>query len=416
MDRQVSPERLKREKQRRYLIIAASAVLLFFGGWWLLSFMQGSISAASLRLGRVDKGEVQIATSASGEVVPAFEEIITSPVQARLIAVLKHAGDSVHRGEPLLELDLQSVRTEFEKLQDELRMKQTQLHRQEVQLRGELNAKRRELKVKAMQNDRRRAELQSERYLDSIGAGTTDKVREIELANRVAALEYEGMVENLRDREATAAAEQATARLEIEIFRKTLEEKRRQLDDARIASPRDGVLTFVLSEVGTLIGAGSQVATVSDPKHFRIQADIADDYAQRLSVGAKAVVNLDGRRIEGTVTNITPAAKNGVVRFYVGLSADETYALRSGLKVSVYVLTALRNECVRIPFGNYYHGEGLYEMYVRRGSTLVRREVRLGGSGESFVEVMSGLEPGEEVVLQTLDAAFRNSKKIKLKD
>ena len=317
MDRQVSPERLKREKQRRYLIITASAVLLFFGGWWLLSSMQGSISAASLRLGRVDKGEVQIATSASGEVVPAFEEIITSPVQARLIAVLKHAGDSVHRGEPLLELDLQSVRTEFEKLQDELRMKQTQLHRQEVQLRGELNAKRRELKVKAMQNDRRRAELQSERYLDSIGAGTTDKVREIELANRVAALEYEGMVENLRDREATAAAEQATARLEIEIFRKTLEEKRRQLDDARIASPRDGVLTFVLSEVGTLIGAGSQVATVSDPKHFRIQADRADDYAQRLSVGAKAVVNLDGRRIEGTVTNITPAAKNGVVRFYV---------------------------------------------------------------------------------------------------
>ena len=108
MDRQVSPERLKREKQRRYLIIAASAVLLFFGGWWLLSSMQGSISAASLRLGRVDKGEVQIATSASGEVVPAFEEIITSPVQARLIAVLKHAGDSVHRGEPLLEVDLQS--------------------------------------------------------------------------------------------------------------------------------------------------------------------------------------------------------------------------------------------------------------------------------------------------------------------
>lgn len=416
MDRQISPERLKREKQRRYLIMAATAIILFFGGWWFLSSMQSSVSLASLRLGRVDRGEVQIATSASGEVVPAFEEMITSPIQARLIAVLKQAGDSVRRGDPLVELDLQSVRTEFDKLQDELRMKQTQLHRQEVQLRSELNAKRRELRVKAMQNDRKQAEMQSERYLDSIGAGTADRVREVELANRVAALEYEGMTENLRDREATAAAELAASRLEIEIFRKTLDEKRRQLEDARIASPRDGVLTFVLRDIGSLISPGAQVATVSDPKHFRIQADIADDYAERLHVGAKAVVHLDNRRIEGSITNITPAAKNGVVRFFVRLPADDIPALRSGLKVTVYVLTALKNECVRIPFGHYYHGEGVYELYVRKGNVLERREVRLGGSGESFVEVLSGLEPDEEVLLQTLDAAYKGRKKIKLKN
>lgn len=415
MDRRIPPKQLIREKRRRYIVIFTSSILFILGIWFLLSSLQGSISASSLNWGQVDIGEVQIATSASGEVVPAFEEMITSLVQARLIATLKHAGDSVRRGDPLLELDLHSVQTDFEKLQDELRMKQTRLKQQEVQLRNELNAKRRELKVKAIQNARKQAEMQNERYLDSIGAGTADRVREAELANRVAGLEYEGMIENLRDREATVSAELNASRLEIEIFKKTLEEKRRQLHDARIASPRDGILTFVINEIGSQINSGEQVAIISDPNHFRIQADIADDYAPRLRVGAKSIININQQRIEGIITNITPSAKNGVVRFYVQLPENNAIGLRSGLKVSVYVLTALKDKSLRIPFGNYYHGEGLYELYVRNGHSLVRRDVRLGGSGEKFVEVISGLEPGEEVVLQTLDAEFKNRKKIKLK-
>ena len=108
--------------------------------------------------------------------MPAFEEIINSPIQSRILETYKRGGDQVEKGEPILKLDLQSAETDYEKQLDEERMRVLQLEQLKVQTKSRLSEMEMQLKVSRMELSRKEVELRNERYLDSLGAGTTDKV------------------------------------------------------------------------------------------------------------------------------------------------------------------------------------------------------------------------------------------------
>ena len=74
------------------------------------------MEAKDLVFSTVDKGVIEVSVSASGKVVPAFEEIINSPINSRIIEVYKKGGDSIDVGTPILKLDLQSTEIEYKKL------------------------------------------------------------------------------------------------------------------------------------------------------------------------------------------------------------------------------------------------------------------------------------------------------------
>ena len=94
--------------------------------------LQTSLKRKDLNISTVDKGVIEVSVSASGKVIPAFEEIINSPINSRIVEVYKRGGDSVDVGTPILKLDLQSAETEYNKQLDEEQMKSLQLEQQRV--------------------------------------------------------------------------------------------------------------------------------------------------------------------------------------------------------------------------------------------------------------------------------------------
>ena len=181
MDREISKE-VQRKEQRKQFIRIGTAV----GGFIVLivvviSMLQTSLKRKDLNISTVDKGVIEVSVSASGKVIPAFEEIINSPINSRIVEVYKRGGDSVDVGTPILKLDLQSAETEYNKQLDEEQMKSLQLEQQRVTNHNKLSEMEMNLKVSRMELDRKAVELRNERYLDSLGAGTTDKVRQVEL-------------------------------------------------------------------------------------------------------------------------------------------------------------------------------------------------------------------------------------------
>ena len=111
----------------------------------------------------------------------------------------------------------------------------------------------------------------------------------------------------------------------------------------------------------------------------------------------------------------TPLSKNGVISFIVQLSNDHHRRLRSGLKVDVYVMNAVKEGVLRIENASYYVGKGEYELFVRDGKEeLVKRKVELGDSNFEYVEVVSGFQPGDRVVVSDMKE-YKNKHKINLK-
>lgn len=415
MDREISKE-VQRKEQRKQFIRIGTAV----GGFIVLivvviSMLQTSLKRKDLNISTVDKGVIEVSVSASGKVIPAFEEIINSPINSRIVEVYKRGGDSVDVGTPILKLDLQSAETEYNKQLDEEQMKSLQLEQQRVTNHNKLSEMEMNLKVSRMELDRKAVELRNERYLDSLGAGTTDKVRQVELDYNVSILKLKEDEQKYKNEQALAEADLKVKELELNIIRKSLAETRRTLEDAQIRSPRKAILTYVNNEIGSQIGQGAKVAIVSDLSHFKIEGEIADTYGDRIAAGSKAVIKIGSEKLDGTVSDVTPLSKNGVISFTVQLEEDNHKRLRSGLKTDVYVMNAVKDDVLRIANSSYYVGKGEYELFVVNGNQLLKRKVQLGDSNFEYVEVVSGLQEGDQVIVSDMNA-YKDKNKLKIED
>ena len=403
MDREIPKEVRNKERNKkiiRYGGIGVASVIVISV---LISFMRTGVKTKDLVFSTVDKGTIEVSVSASGKVVPAFEEIINSPINTRIVEIYKKGGDSVDIGTPILKLDLQSVETDYKKLLDEEQMRSYKLNQLRVNNQTKLNDLAMKIKVSAMQLNRKKVELRNEQYLDSLGSGTTDKVRQAELSYNVAQLEYEQLEQQYDNEKEVLAAEYKVQELDFSIFRKGLAEMKRTLDDAQIRSPRKAILTYINNQIGAQVSQGSQLAVISDLSHFKVEGEIADTYGDRVAAGGKAIVKIGSEELEGTVSSVTPLSKNGVISFTVQLNEDNNRRLRSGLKTDVYVMNAVKEDVMRIANASYYVGRGEYELFVRNSDKeIVKRKVQLGDSNFEFVEVASGLQPGDQVVVSDM--------------
>lgn len=414
MDREISKEIRQKEQRKRWMKWGGGVVVAALVVSGIFKFMQSAVRADELTFSTVDTGTIDVSVSASGKVVPAFEEIVNSPIDSKILEVYKKGGDSVSLGTPILRLDLQTAETDYQKQLDEEKMKELQLEQLRIQNRSKLSEMEMQLKVSRMELNRKSVELRNERYLDSLGAGTADKVLQVELDYNVSRLKLEEDEQKYLNEQATAEADFRVKQLELEIFRKELAETRRTLEDAQIRAPRTAILTYVNNDIGARVAKGEQVAIVSDLSHFKVEGEIADTYGDRVAAGSRATLKIGNEKLEGTVSDVTPLSKNGVISFTVQLAEDNHPRLRSGLKTDVYVMTAIKDSVLRIANGNYYLGPGEYELFVKQGNELEKRKVRLGDSNFELVEVVSGLHPGEEVVISDMNT-YKNKNKLKIK-
>ena len=415
MDREIPKEVRDKERKKmliKYGVIGVAGIVCIA---LLISFMRSSVNRKDLVFSEVDTGIIEVSVSASGKVVPAFEEIINSPINTRIVEVYRKGGDSVDVGTPILKLDLQSTETEYKKLLDEEQMKRYQLEQLKVNNNTYLSDLAMQVKISAMKLNRMEVELRNERYLDSLGSGTTDKVRQAELNFNTGKLELEQLRQQYANEKEVKAADLKVKELEFNIFAKSLAEMKRTLDDAQIRSPRKAILTYINNQVGAQVPQGTQVAVISDLSQFKVEGEIADTYGDRVAAGGRAIVKIGNEKLEGIVSSVTPLSKNGVISFTVQLVEDNNKRLRSGLKTDVYVMNAVKEDVMRIANASYYVGRGEYELFVQDSDNeIIKRKVQLGDSNFEYVEVVSGLQPGDKVVVSDM-SNYKNKSKLKVK-
>jgi HlyD family secretion protein len=416
MDREIPKEEIKKRRKKRIIRAAAIVLIIFTCFIGVEKWLGQSVNRADLTFSTVDRGTIEVSVNASGKVVPIFEEIINSPINSRIIETYKKSGDAVDAGTPILKLDLQSAETDYKKGQDDEQMRISKLQQLKVDQNTKLTDLAMQIRVAQMKLNRMRVEMHSERYLDSIGASTRDNVHQKEMNYNVARIELEQQKKQLINERLSSAAEYKVQKLDLDMFIKSLGEIKRTLEDAKIRAPRKAILTYINNQIGSQITQGEQVAVVSDLSHFKITGEIADSYGDKISVGGKAIVKIGGKTINGTISSVTPLSKNGVINFTVQLKDDHNSVLRSGLNTDIYVINSVKSDVMRIANSAYYTGPGTYSLFVANSNgEIVKRKVKLGEAGFDYVEVLSGLKPGDKVVVSDMND-YKDKNKLKLKN
>ena len=413
MDRQIPVSEQRKKKIRKMAIAASVAVVVLGIGAWLGSMMMPSIDRKKLMISEVDRGTIDVSVSATGNVVPAFEEIIISPISAKILEVYAHSGDSVDVGTPLLRLDLQSAEADYAKALDEQEIRRQQRAQQQASNETQLADRRMQIEVKEMELSQLEAKLRNELYLDSLGSGTRDRVRQAETTLRTAQMQLNQLRQQYQNEVKAKQADQRIQQLNDGIYERNLDAQRRTLNDARICSPRRGTLTYINTEVGSIAGGSQKIAVVSDLSHFKAECEISDNHSERVRVGGAVILRIGKERLRGTINTVTPLSKSGAITFTVVPDDMSHPRLRSGLRAEVFVITSIKDDVLRIKNGSFYSGPGDYTLFVMNGDTLLPREVKLGECNYDYIEVISGLEVGEQVVVSDM-TKYKGKEKLKV--
>lgn len=415
MDKKIPKEQLNRERRRRLTIIGAPTATALVALALAANAMRESVDRSELQFATVGQGDIEISISCTGRVVPSREEIVISPITSRIVEIYHYPGDSVTAGTPIVKLDLNGTQTEVEKLADNRSMAALAIEQQHLTDRNQIDDIQMRIKVKEMEVDKLRVEVDNERYLDSLGSGTGDRVRQSLLSYKTAMLEVEQLRRQLTNMVSSAEMRKRTGTFELGIAQRTLNAQSRLLDDARVLSPLNGVITVVNGSVGQSVALGDAVATIADLTHFKVDCETSDNYAELIQPGAKAIVSVGKKRRLGRIISVKPQSSNGLVQFSVALVEDGSLKLRPGLRVDVHVVSELIDDAVIIPNIQSYSGPGQYNIYVLSGDDkLTQRTVTLGGGNYDYIEVISGLTPGETIVTSNMKK-YQSHNNLKIK-
>ena len=372
------------------------------GYLWLPGLLSPSLPRDAIRTAVVERGPVDAAISATGVVVPAIEQVITSPVEARVLRLIERPGATLAAGQPILELDVSQARLAVDTLTQDLAIKANAQAQTRLKLQKSLIDLDGRTEVKTLQLAALEAQLQRDRQLSSEGLLSQELMKKSELATAQAAIELKQLRAERDNAHEATRTELAGLDLEIAQLRGEEAEARRQLALASPRAGRAGVLTWVITEEGAAVTKGQVLARVADFSSFRVDAGVSDVHAKRLQSGQPVVVRIGDERLEGTVAEINPTVVNGLITVAVALVEPSSPLLRSNLRVDVEIVTARKPQTLRVRRGPFSTGEGTQQVFVIRGTRAERQAVTFGINGAEYFEVTDGLMPGDEVIISDM--------------
>lgn len=404
MDKELAPEIANRGRNRNLLLGVTAVAVLVLVIFWTRNALKTSVEADKIRTATAEIGPVENSLDATGEVIPAYEQIYTSPIRASIRRVLLTPGTSVKAGQPIMDLDKSLTEIELEKLNDQLALKRNGIDQLRMKLNKSLYDAEVNDQIKLLNINRLRAELEGTKRLQKVGGSTGEDVTRAENALRVAELEKKQLENDLAYNRQSMGASLRETTLQAQIEEKNLKELTHKLKQADIIADRPGVLTWVNENIGSAVNEGEMLAKLADLASFRVEGSCSDVYADQVKVGLPVAIKVNETNLRGLITQVKPAVKNGIVQFVIQLDNSHHASLRPNMKVEVFVITDRVAKAVRVANGPAFKGKRKQYVYViPKGSQVAhRREVALGLSNFDFVEIRSGLQAGEQVILTDL--------------
>ena len=413
MDRDIAQEVRRGRVTRRVVTTVVAIAAGSFGLAATVEWLRPSLRRNDVQTARVARGNVESTLQAAGTVTPLVEQVVSSPVEARVLRIGRRAGTPVRAGDELLTLDTAATQLEAERLGDRLAQKASENEQLRLQLDETVATLRAQLEQKKLDAEIVHYTATQKQKLREEGLTAGQEALAAQAAAKKSDIELRQLQEALARAEQSRRARLAAAGNELAFAQREREESRRQLALAMLRADHDGVLTWVVPEVGAMVRRGEVVARIADLTSYRVVASISDVHASRIGAGMRVNAKLDDTTIGGTIESVDPRIENGVMRFYVTLDQPAHPRLRNNLRVDVAVITGTRRNILVVRRGALARSN-TSRAFVVRGDTAVRVPVRFGLAGDETIEIAEGLREGDEVVISDM-TDYEDTERVRMK-
>ena len=413
MDRNLSAEEINKRK-KKIIIGVVIAIAAFAGAIFLFrNSIKPSLAASAIRSSIVEMGSIENTLNASGEILPEFEQVITSPIRAVIQNVVVEAGNEVKKGQSILELDKEYTELEYEKLKFQVESKHISITRIKLELEKSFYDLKANDSIKQLQINSLQATLEDSKRLLRAGGGTREEVEQAELNLKIAQLEKRQLENNIRSKQKTMQADMRESELAAQIQENDLHELQRKLQQASIQATRPGVITWVNKNIGSTISEGESLVRVADLGSFKVVGTISDTYLDQLRTSMPVIIRVNDSMLRGTVVNIRPSIQNNIVSFDIELKERSSSLLRPNMKVEVFLVTSMKNNVMRVANGKAFTGANRQDIFVLKDGKAYRRTVNIGSSNFDYVEIKDQVKPGETVIISDM-SEFKHLQEIEI--
>jgi HlyD family secretion protein len=415
MDRELSKAFRRKRTTTTVVVTSLTLITVVIGFMILRGNLSPSIKRSDIQIETADKGTIEATILASGTVIPQYEFTITSPVHAKIEKVLHSPGELINAGESILVLDKETTFSNYTKMLDEQSVNHNKIGQLKLSLKRSLDELQTQYTIKEINIQSLQTALDHERSLLSIGGSTEERVKQSGLNLQISRLELKQLKNQIDNQQKAMQNDLKSLGFQISIQNKNIAEFNKKLNLADVRSPAKGIITWVNDKIGIEVAEGAELVRIADMSSFKIEGKISDDYATMLKSGRNVIVRINGTDLRGQITNILPEVENGTIKFFVGLNQGNHPILRSNLKAEVFIITAIKDNVVRIKNGQVFNGSDQQKVFVVIGNEAVSRLINVGISNFDKVEIRSGLQPGEQVIITEIND-FRNVDKITIKN
>ena len=354
----------------------------------------------------VHRGEMLREVRGLGTLVPVDIRWIPAQTSARVNKIILQSGAMVKPDSVILELSDQQLQHDALDAEYAYKAAEADLANLKVQLAS--NWMTQKSAAADVESQYQQAMLQAEvdKKLAAEGLQADMIAKKSAVAAEQLAIKEGLAQEQLKIADEAAKAQVAAQEAHLEQQRVLFELKKTQLDALHVRAGLNGVLSTVSVEVGQQVTPGTNLVRVADPRHLKATVQIPETQAKDIQIGQRASVDTHNGTIDGHVTRIDAGVVNGAVPVDVGFDGPQPPGARPDLSVEGTI------EIERIPnilyLGRPVQGQensavGLFKL-VDGGSAAVRVTVQLGRSSVNTIEIVRGLQFGDQVILSDMSA------------
>ena len=397
-----------KKRKRRILIISVSAVGLILATIALsrLKPAAPSVDRSSVWIDTVKRGPMVRQVRGLGTLVPEEFRWLPATTDASVEKILIWPGTKVESGDVILELTSPELEQSAHEAESKAKAAEAELATEKATLQRELLDQESKAAVAHSAYEQAKMERQTNDQLAKNGLVAelvykTSKIKEEE-CQKSDDIEQKRLNFSRDSIEPQLASKQAAVDQANQFAKLKLD----QVGGLHVKAGMSGVLQALPVQVGQRVKPGDNLARVADPSKLKAQVKIAETQAKDIQPNQQATIDTRNGVVKGHVKRVDPAVEQGTVTVDVAFDEELPKGARPDLSVDGTIeLERLDNVVFvgRPAFGQENNTVGMFKL-VPGSNDAVRTPVKLGKSSVNTIEILSGLNPGDQVILSDTSA------------
>lgn len=400
---------------RRRGLIGAAALAAVIGAVLLVSGWRSSersVSGERLRIAEVTRGTLVRDAAVNGRIVAAVSPTLYSTAPAT-VTLQVAAGDTVKRGQVLAVLESPDLSDALKREQSSYQQLEAEVARQQILARKQKLLAQREADTAEI--DRLSAQRTLERYQAVANEGVIAKIDFQKAKDALASAE-------IRARHAAKAAALEgddvglalkTKVNELDRQRLSMANAQRRVDELSVRAPVDGFIGTLSVQNRSVVAANTALMTLVDLSRLEVELEVPESFVADMGLGMSAEITLGVVTATGKLSALSPEVVRNQVLARVRFDGEQPKGLRQSQRVTARLLIEEKPNVLIVPRGPFVESEGGRFAYVVRDGVAVRTPVTLGATSVGKVEILSGVQAGDKVVIAGTDT-FANAARVSI--